>query len=245
MATKKEVAVKEQSQMALFSDDRPDYVNEHSNRGSEDVTLDDITLPRIDVIQALSPQIKKSDAKYIPGAEQGNIFNTVTEHIYGNELVFVPVFFRKEWLVWKKRTEGGGFRGAFETEEEANAYISTQDDRSALEAIDTAQHYVMVVGEDKLEQAVISMSRSKMKVSRQLNSMVRMSGGDRFSRAYKLAAIEDSSDRGDYWNFKVSQLGYVPEAIFKAGEDMYDAVKSGSRTVDYSDVKEHDEKDEF
>jgi len=114
--------------------------------------------------------------------------------------------------------------------------------------MDTAQHFVMVMpsdGEGNIEQAVISMSRSKMKVSRQLNSMIRMAGGDRFSRAYKIKAIEDSSDKGDYWNLKPVQLGYVPEHGYKMAEEMYDAVKSGERSVDYSDVKDEAEKDEF
>lgn len=240
MATKKEVVKKEQSQMTLFSDDRPDYIT-NSERGSEEVNLDDIVLPRIDVLQALSPQIKRNDPKYIEGAEQGMVFNTVTEQIYGSEILFVPVYFKKEWLVWKKRSEGGGFRGAYPSKSDAEMFIRDQDDASSLEAMDTAQHFVIVVHEDgSTEQAVVSMSRSKMKVSRQLNSMIRMAGGDRFSRAYKLKSVEDSSDKGDFWNFKVSQLGYVSEELFQQAEQMYDAVKSGERSVDYSDVIEGD-----
>lgn len=237
MATRS-VAKKEQTAMA-FSDDKPDFISD-SARGSEEVHLEDVVLPRIDILQALSPQIKRNDPKYIEGAEQGKIFNTVTEKIYGDEVTIIPVFFRKEYLLWKKRSEGGGFRGAFPSEEAAQYAQSQEEDAKALEIIDTAQHYVLVVGE-AIEQAVVSMSRSKMRVSRQMNSMIRMAGGDRFSRAYKLKAIEDSSDKGDYWNLKPVQLGYVTEDLYRAAEEMYEAVKAGTRSVDYSDVAEEEE----
>lgn len=242
----KQVAKKESTQLDMFSDDKPEWVGD-SGRGSEEVGIEDVVLPRIDIIQALSPQIKRNDPAYIEGAEQGMIFNTVTEKLYGNEVTFVPVYFRKEYLVWKKRTEGGGFRGSYLTEREAQEAVMSQDDASSLEIVDTAQHFVLIVDGDTTEQAVISMARSKMKVSRQLNSMARMAGGDRFSRAYKLKAVEDSSDKGDYWNFKVVQLGYVPEQLYREAEAMYEAVTSGQRSVDYSDVSDsgNSESDEF
>ena len=39
-------------------------------------------IPFIGIIQALSPQLQKDDPLYIKGAEQGDIFNTVTQEIY-------------------------------------------------------------------------------------------------------------------------------------------------------------------
>ena len=47
-------------------EDRPDWLKKGS-AGSEDVGVKDMILPRIDVLQALSPQIKKSDPAYIQG----------------------------------------------------------------------------------------------------------------------------------------------------------------------------------
>jgi len=47
------------------------------NAGSEDVSAKDMIMPRVDVLQALSPQINKKKPEFIEGAEQGQIFNTV------------------------------------------------------------------------------------------------------------------------------------------------------------------------
>ena len=43
--------------------------------GFEEVTSSDIQIPFLRIIQALSPQLKKSDAGFIQGASSGDIFN--------------------------------------------------------------------------------------------------------------------------------------------------------------------------
>src|SRR6187455_2604541 len=109
----------EQSQEIATRNTLPAYMNQEGRRGSEDVGIDDITLPRIEVLQALSPQIKRNDPKYIPGAEQGMIFNTVSGELYGSEITFVPIVFRKEWIIWQNRDSGGGFVSTHPTEQDA------------------------------------------------------------------------------------------------------------------------------
>ena len=56
------------------------------SRGSEDVTANDVIIPRLDIIQGLSPQKDKTHAKYIKGAEEGVIFNSVTGELYDSIL---------------------------------------------------------------------------------------------------------------------------------------------------------------
>ena len=198
--TKKEVAELEKKGV-IGGDDRPDYM-ESSNRGNEDVGFDDLTIPRLDVIQDLSPQHKKNKPEFIPGAEVGMLFNSVTSQLYGSEVMIVPVYFRKEWIIWKDQKEGGGFRGAHATQQEAVNALGELDDADKCDVVDTGQHFCLIVhSPDNIEEIVISMSKSKMKVSRQLNSMVKIRGGDRFSSAYSLKAIEDQYAAGqDYWN---------------------------------------------
>jgi hypothetical protein len=76
------------------------------------------------------------------------------------------------------------------------------------------------------------MAKSKMKANRQLNTLCKMAGGDRFSKVYAIAALADKNPQGqDYWNLTVSALGYAPEAVYKEAEAMYDAISSGECSV--------------
>jgi len=59
---KKDVAVAAQTGLA----ERPAWMGD-SIRGSEEVTIQDVTIPRLSIIQDLSPQRKKNNAEYIEG----------------------------------------------------------------------------------------------------------------------------------------------------------------------------------
>lgn len=250
----KEVAVQED----MFPTERPDYLPKDGDtgRGQENVGIEDLSIPRISIIQALSPQRKKNDPEYIDGAEEGMIFNSVTNMLYGESILFVPCYFRKEWLIWKDKEAGGGFNGAFPSEEAAKTEweeqgygdITHKDDNGnnvhSYEIVETAQHFGLVVRPEStienpiVDDAVISMSKSKMKANRQLNTMVKMNGGDRFSRVYEIKAVEVSGKKGEYYNFAVHPKGFVSEALYCLGEKMYDAVSSGERDVKRDDVVE-------
>jgi hypothetical protein len=213
--------------------ERPEWLKE-GHAGSEDVTANEMILPRIDVIQALSPQIKKNDPAFIPGAEQGVIFNTVTGELYGPEITFVPVLFRKEFTVWKLRKAGGGFCGAYKHEADAEFAVSQMENPSDYEVVESHQHFCIALTEHGPQEAVFSMTKSKLKVSRALNTLVQIAGVDRFAKAYKLCAVEDSGAKGDYWTFKAHPVGFVSEDLYKKGRQLYEMIKAGAADVDRS-----------
>ena len=64
--------------------------------GQETMSRDDYMIPRLQVLQSLSPQVNKRDGSYVEGAEAGFIYNTVTQEAYDGEkgIVVVPVTHR-------------------------------------------------------------------------------------------------------------------------------------------------------
>lgn len=236
MATKKSESKEIQQNSnngALVLDERPEWLKE-GHRGSEDVGMNDIILPRIDVLQALSPQIKKKDPKYIEGAEQGIIFNTVSGELYGSEVKFIPIKFVREFIVWKDRDSGGGFNGSFQTLEDAEAEIERLDNPELYEAVETHVHFVLLVHDDgSTEEAVLSLAKSKRKVSRKLNTLVQMGGVDRFGKMYKLSAVEAVGNKGEYWTFDIGNLGWTPKDLYDRAEEVYKAIAAGQRKVDH------------
>ncbi len=252
----KSIAKKEKTEMT-FSDERPDYIKDEC-RGQENVGMEDLTIPRLDVLQALSPQRKKNDPAYIEGAEEGILHNTVTSELYGKSVNFIPVYFRKEWLIWKAQDAGGGLEGVFDTESaakdaflengfEGQTFKKNGMDFDMYEIVDTANHFGMVVKPDgSVEDIVISMSKSKMKVNRAFNTLIKIASGDRFSLAYKVEAVEDQNKQGqDYFNLKVTAKGFVSEDLYRRGEAMYEALSTTDRKVAHAEsAKTETEEDE-
>lgn len=207
-------------------------------RGSENVTNSDIIIPRIEVVQSQSKCLKKTDPGYIQGAVAGMLYNNVTRHLYGTQVIFCPVAFKKEWLLWIDRkaagaSGGNGFRGAFNTE--ADAIRAKRDmgrDGENLLVTETHQQYGIIIAGGKMEDAVLSMSRTKLKVSRGWNSLIRMNGGDRFSRLYRITSAEESNDKGDFFNYVVAQFGFAPQEVFARAEKIYELAMKGALQAD-------------
>lgn len=223
MTKSTEVANKAAADVAI-----PDYIKQDSNRGNENVSSDDLQLPRLDVLQALSPQINKKKESYIDGAEVGMLFNTLTGELYPNGVRITPVSFKKSYLVWvdRKLDSSGGLRGVFDSQQEADRFVAVDPDKAKLEVVPTAEHLVLL---DDGSEVILSMSKSKMKVSRKFNSLVRLSGGDRFSRSYMLTSVEDEGAQGEYQNINLTQDGYPSKEVYLKAEALYTAISSGEK----------------
>lgn len=235
----KEVIESKGTAVAVSNDDTPDYIKKDVARGSEDVGMEDLSIPRLDIVQALSPCRKKNDSAFIEGAEEGMMFNNVTRELFTSSVLIVPIMFKKEFIIWKDRKAGGGFRGSFQSKEDAEVELTSiikDGDNGPFDIVDTAQHLCLLVRMKdnqcvSTEEIAISMSKSKMKVSRQWNSMVRLYGGDRFSRMYEVSAVEDSSEKGEYYNFSVKPVGFAPKEAYLKAEEIYESIASGERVI--------------
>lgn len=234
-------AIKPKSSAAVITE-RPDYISETGNAGNENVGANDIVIPRLELVQALSPARKKQDPQFIPGAEEGMLYNSLTRELYGHTALIVPVYFRTEHMVWLHRKAGGGFRGSFLNvgearerlarvlEEEKPSYTegSTRVDNAA-EVIDTPQHFALVITEGKVEEIVISMPRTKAKMSRKFNSLIRMTPGDRYSRVYEFSgAVEQNAEGQDYYNYAMKVLGYPTKEVYERAKATYAMIARGT-----------------
>ena len=242
MATKKPEAPKNEVQKngngggLAIATDQPEWLQK-GNRGSENVETRDLILPRLGQIQALSPQIKKSDPTYIEKAEQGQLFNPLTSEIYGESITFVPIIFRKVWVIFKDRKKGGGFFGAYASDKEALDFIRKAENNDGMESIESHEHIGMLVAPSgEMTQMVVTCTRSKIKASRKLNSLVSLAGVDRFAKAYEIRSVEDQNRTGDsYWNLDIRSLGFVPKDTYTAMAEQYEVLKNMTITTNYND----------
>lgn len=244
------MATKEPKQEVLVSQQMPAFLAEKMNqpaRGAEEVSAEDLVIPRLEVCQALSACRDEEDPNYIEGIKEGDLYNNLTREVYGREVLVIPVVFEKEYLIWKDRKQGGGFRGAYKSMAEAQAEVSAAEDGEHLEISDTSQHYCLIVkGDGSTEEVVISMAKSKRKVSRTWNSLMRLNGGDTFTRVYGLSGVSEKNNDGDkFYNLSVRNVGYVSQSQYETGESLYNSIKGGERKADYTMdadvVKDEDE----
>ena len=225
---------------------------EDANLGNENVGQEDITIPRLKVAQALSPEIKKTKGEYIEGAEEGSVFNSATRELYELPLIVVPVSYVRRYIEWVPREKGGGLIDPNHTEDILEKCTRNDDGDYVLpngnEIVVTPEHFIIIVRADgSYEQAVLSMSGSKAKISRSWNTAIRnvkvrnpatgkMVAPARFYQSYKLETVPETNDRGDFFNWKISP--HVPTvAIPDVGPEIYMAARAFHELIQSGAVK--------
>jgi len=216
---KNEVQVKEESNVVAFD---PSILLEDAGTASENMTADDMLIPRLRILQAQSPQVNKADGAYVKGAEAGQILDNVTNEPVDGEkgMTVVPVSYRKTYIEWsddRKLVKDHGLQPA-------NLDMCVQDDKGKLRTPDgnqmvlTAEYFVYVVGDDgNFSPAILSMSSSGIKKSKRWNSMINRlqiphpSGKGTinpamFWTAYKLTTTPEQNDMGSWFNWEVEMM---------------------------------------
>lgn len=86
-----ELITNDRSSTALSTEMRPTFI-ERSTEGTDEITSQDVRIPRLSIAQGLSNQMVPSDPAYIDNLKLFQMFNDLTGEIYGEgPLKFIPV----------------------------------------------------------------------------------------------------------------------------------------------------------
>ena len=217
-----------------------------AHKGMEQMGADDLALPFIRILGDLSPQVKKSKAEYVEGAEPGMLFNTVSKELYDGSkgIQVVPCYYKREYIEWSDRGEGPGAPIAVHP---ANTDLMNQTNRDAMGKDrlpngnyleNTASYYVMVLSDDgSAETALITMKSTGLKTSRQWNSMIsgiKLQGTNgkftppMFSHIYHLTTVEMSNKKGTWSTWSVAKVGPVQDmGAYEQAKVFADSVSKG------------------
>ena len=217
-----------------------------AHKGMEQMGADDLALPFIRILGDLSPQVKKSKAEYVEGAEPGMLFNTVSKELYDGSkgIQVVPCYYKREYIEWSDRGEGPGAPIAVHP---ANTDLMNQTNRDAMGKDrlpngnyleNTASYYVMVLSDDgSAETALITMKSTGLKTSRQWNSMIsgiKLQGTNgkftppMFSHIYHLTTVEMSNKKGTWSTWSVAKVGPVQDmGAYEQAKIFADSVSKG------------------
>ena len=237
-------AVAQKAKTEVAVSDLSSLLEEEAGAGLENFTTDDMQIPFIRILQALSPQLNKQDSMYMKGAEQGDIFNTVSQQVFRAEegIIVVPCFFEKKFLEFALRSSGGGFIRELSPDDK-DITLTTREGAAEIlpsgnELVRTHQHLVQVMDpETKLcSPAVLDMKKTQLKVSRRWNTMkngIRLPSGKPmplYGTAWSIKTIAESNDQGSWYNYKVDRVTEMTkelEAMMLEARTMYQSFRKG------------------
>ena len=228
--------------------------------GLENITTEDMQIPFIRIIQALSPQLQKDDSLYIKGAEQGDIFNTVTQEVYKQDegVLVVPAFFEKKFLEFALRSSGGGFVRELASDDKDIALTTREGSIEMLpsgnELVRAHQHLVIARSADgTFAPSVLDMKKTQLKVSRRWNTLknsARLPSGmlmPIYGTAWNLTTVLEANDQGKWFNYKLDRCTEITPQIEKMMLEarlMYQGVSKGEVKMAAAPADEAAEKED-
>ena len=145
-----------------------------------DYDTSELQIPFLRLVQAMSPQLKKTDPKFISGCSQGDMFNTVTGQFWDGEegVTVIPCFQETKYLEFIPRDQGGGFVGEIAPDNPAIKQAKREGNKEILsngnELVKSDQHYCIVLDGDIPQLAIMDMKVSQLKVSRRWKTQIAM-----------------------------------------------------------------------
>jgi hypothetical protein len=235
-----QVSKKENSSVALTSMFEQDQAG-----GMQGMGQGDFAMPFLRVLGQLSPEVNERDAKYVEGAKAGMIFNTVTKQAYDGEkgLNVIPCGYKREYVEWSDRGEGTSApvaihsvsSGIIKEATRGADYKDRLPNGNYLE--NTASYFVLT---EDMQQALITMKSTQLKVSRSWNSMmnsIKLKGKNglftpaAYSHVYNLSTVQQSNDKGTWFGWNIALVGPVQD------KNMYEGAKQFASSVANVQVK--------
>lgn len=233
-----------------------DY-GEYADAGFENQTKDDYSIPFLEVLQGLSPELET-----LEGARPGHILNKVTQDIFAGKdgIVFVPCYTQHVFVEWIPRDSGGGLVAVHDINSPVVEQARSGGQRTGRLSLENGNELVetfyvfgiQVLPDGSSMSCVMAFSSTKIKKYKSWMTKARtiqivLPGGRKinpplFAHRYRLTTSKEKNKHGEFYNWEVSFDGETAEAarlsphdqLFKEAANVLDMVKSGKAKADYS-----------
>ena len=183
--------------------------------GYEHVTAADLLIPRLTILQGLSPQVSQGRPEFDPKAKVGMIYDVGLQQGFEDGIEIIPVHYNKVWLEWAPRASG---KGVVNTHADAKILQETTPDSMGKPTLgngnyiaETAQLYVLNVTAD-WRKSFIPMASTQLKKARRLLTLAmseKIEGtGDiapLYYRFYKLSTVPEFNQQGNWMGWKIER----------------------------------------
>jgi hypothetical protein len=207
--------------------------------GFEDEEKGDMIIPRVKIVQTLSPERKDKIA------EEGDIINSLTKEKL-NGKVFIPVFKFNSNIEWRPRSEGGGIvciarDGKIGVTNDGSTKICKQcrrnkfdNSKQGKDAIPKCTKYINFFGfmEDSMIPIIISFGKTNYNEGRKLYSLAKVTMQNMWNHKYTLQEKLMSKNGNEWYIIDVVPAGPTTEEQRAHGSTLYKQFRYADLNVD-------------
>lgn len=227
---------------------RPDYLQKGDIRGTEDLTKEDLQLPRIGLAQGLSPQLMEGNPKFIPGLKIGDMFNNLTGEILGRGPFEFTVVRRDKprGIEFYPLAEGGGIKDFNVPLTDPRMNFGANGEKpKATKFYDFVIVFLPINLDDPFSNLIaLSLKSSGLKVARELNTYLKMRNAPTFAGKYTLTSAMETNKKGTFAVFKIKNSstedaatlagspGWVSKDVFDAMALVFEGIKDRALDIE-------------
>lgn len=210
--------------------------------GFEGADRASFAIPFLAILQSMSPQVKKSDGAYIKGAEEGMLYNTVSNEVYSGDdgVRIIPCAFTRSFVEWVPREKGGGLVAEYDVTVGEGLRARCKRDEKNHDILpngnvlnDTRNHYLLVETDtDRWEPMMLSLTSTQIKASRNwMSAMQRECLAEKvpmFALVYRMTTTPQQNEKGSWYGAVFDHEGYVEDpTVYEQAKAFYEQARAG------------------
>ncbi len=213
--------------------------------GFEDDDANDMIIPRVKVIQTLSPERKDKIAN------EGDIINSLTKEKL-NGKVFIPVFKFNNNIWWRDRSDGGGIRciardGKFGTMSDGTNLVCASckrcefdNTKQGKESLPTCTKYINFFGFFAGERmpVILSFAKTSYNEGKKLYSLAKVTMQNMWNYGYALNEKLQAKGGNEWFICVPTPAGATEESDREFGLSLYKAYRNSIQNLEY-DMEEN------
>lgn len=228
---KKDLAIKEENMLAN-QDDAP--------LGFEDEDANDMIIPRVKVVQTLSPERKDKIAA------EGDIINSLTKEKL-NGKVFIPVFKFNNNIWWRDRSDGGGIKCIARDGKVGNMSDGTilmcascklcefDNTKQGKEALPKCTKYINFFGffEGERMPTILSFAKTSYNEGKKLYSLAKVTMQNMWNYGYTLNEKLQAKSGNEWFICVPSAAGPTKEEDRAFGMSLYKTYRESIQSLNF------------
>lgn len=189
--------------------------------GYEDVRASDILIPRLTILQSMSPQVNQNKPEYDKNARVGDVYDIGLQERFPEGIEIVVAHFKTVWVEWSPERSAKPPIAVYEDETILKKAERSSDSWQLVlpngnPLVETAQFYAINLTTPEHRRSFLPMSSTQLKKAKLL---VTWSQAERvndtmppmFWRSYFLTTVPERNNKGDWMGWKVARGPLVQE----------------------------------
>jgi len=208
--------------------------------GFEDEDPTDMIVPRVKVVQTLSPERKDKEA------EEGDIINSLTKEKY-NGKTFIPVFKFNNNVDWRDRSEGGGILciardGKTGVKSDGSTLLCASckrcefdNTKQGKESLPKCTKYINFFGffEGERMPIILSFAKTNYNEGKKLYSLAKVTMQNMWNYGYTLNEKTMAKAGNEWFIITASPAGQTSEDDRAFGMSLYQSFRNSLQTLQY------------